>query len=277
MSARFTERLLALQAERRSALCVGLDPDPAHLPAALLERHPLPEAVYAFNAAVIEACWREACAFKVNFAFFEALGVEGWSVLKRTVQAVPGGTLVIGDAKRADIGNSARFYARAVYEIIGCDACTVAPYMGEDSVRPFLDFPGKAAFVLAHTSNPGRRDFQELETPGGEPLYARVAREAMRWAEGAAGEAGLVVGATDAAALGALRARCPGAPFLVPGVGAQGGDAEQVMRLGAGGGPVLVNSSRQILYASAGADFAERAGEAAARTRQALQAAAEAA
>lgn len=263
----FVTRLRAVQEERRSVLCVGLDPDPARLPAPLRDGRPLPDAVLAFNTAIVEATAAAACAFKLNFAFFEAMGRDGWRVLEETVARIPAGTLVVADAKRGDIGNSARFYAESVFAHLGCDAVTVAPYMGRDSVEPFLQYPGRAAFVLARTSNPGAADFQERGCEG-EPLYLRVAKAVAAWGDAAPGTAGLVVGATDAPSLAALRAACPALPFLIPGVGTQGGDAGAVRRAGqTGDGLILVNSSRQILYADDGPGFAD----AAAREAEALR------
>ncbi|MDX1545816.1 MAG: orotidine-5'-phosphate decarboxylase [Rhodothermales bacterium] len=266
----FIPRLRTAQAERRSALCVGLDPDPARLPRHLLARHALPDAVVAFNAAVIEATAPAACAYKLNFAFYEALGRDGYGVLERTVQHLPPDALAVADAKRGDIGNTARFYAEALFEQLGFDACTVAPYMGRDAVRPFLDYAGRCAFVLARTSNPSAADFQEQHV-GEERLYERVARHVAQWDGEAPGTAGLVVGATSGDALGALRRRCPTLPFLIPGIGAQGGDPAALAAAATADGLVLVNSSRSILYASGGEDFAEAAGASAESLRQTLE------
>ena len=175
------------------------------------------------------------------------------------VRAQPGRPLVIADAKRGDIGNSARFYAEAVFDQLGCDACTVAPYMGRDAAEPFLAHEGKAAFVLARTSNPSAADFQEA-TCDGEPLALRVARHVAAWDRELPGTAGLVVGATRPDVLADVRRACPTLPFLIPGVGAQGGDPGAVLSAArTDDGLVLVNSSRQILYASSGEDFAEAA------------------
>lgn len=270
MNHSFGERLRRAQSDRRSVLCVGLDPDLARMPSSLVQAHAPAEAVARFGEAVIAATADHACAFKVNLAFFEVLGRDGWDALERTLGAVPPGIPVIADAKRGDIGNSARFYARSVFEHLGCDAVTVAPYMGRDSVDPFLAYPGRAAFVLARTSNPGAADFQERDCEG-ERLYLRVARRVAEWGAAAPGEAGLVVGATGAEALAELRAACPTLPFLIPGVGAQGGDPATVMRHAATpDGPVLVNSSRAILYAGDGPDFADAAARAADALRRAL-------
>jgi orotidine-5'-phosphate decarboxylase len=267
----FCDRLAAIQSDKRSALCVGLDPDPGHLPAALPDQ-PLPAAVRTFCLDIIDATAPLACAFKPNFAFFEILGPDGRRVLGDVIDAVPDDCLVVGDAKRGDIGNSARFYARAAFDDLGCDACTVAPYMGRDAVAPFLERPGTAAFVLARTSNPGAADLQEACACNGEPLYLHTARRVAEWSADAAGTGGLVVGATAPGALAELREACPRLPFLVPGVGAQGGTPSAVMDAAATAeAPVLVNSSRSILYASSGDDYAEAAADAARSLRNALR------
>lgn len=266
----FLYKLRQIQESRRSVLCVGLDPDPQRMPQHVLDLYPLPEAIEAFNAAIIEAVGPAACAFKLNLAFYEVLGWQGWRALEATLALIPEDTITLADAKRGDIGNTGRMYAEALFETLGFDACTVAPYMGRDSVAPFLEYPGKAAFVLARTSNPGAADFQERDCEG-EPLYLRVARQVAAWNEGTPGAAGLVVGATAPEALAEVRATCPTLPFLVPGVGAQGGDPGAVMRTAAtDDGLVLVNSSRQILYASDGEDFAEAAAREAEKLRAAL-------
>jgi len=256
----FNAKLNQIQAAKQSILCVGLDPDPNRLPEHLLDQYPLADAVVAFNAALIEATAGTACAFKLNFAFYEALGHDGWTTLERTVRLLPPDVLTLADAKRGDIGNTARFYAEAIFEQLGFDACTVAPYMGRDAVDPFLQYAGKAAFVLARTSNPSAADFQECDCDG-EKLYERVARHIARWDEESPGTAGLVVGATEPEALARLRALCPTLPFLIPGIGAQGGEPSAIATAVTPTGRVLVNSSRQIIYASGAVDFAEAAAQ----------------
>lgn len=269
----FRARLQAIQADRTSVLCVGLDPDPARLPAHLTEAYDLPEATLRFNQTIIEATAPFASSFKLNFAFFEVLGREGYRVLEETIQAIPQDLIVIADAKRGDIGNSARFYAQSVFEHLNCDAITVAPYMGTDAVLPFLQYEGKAAFILGRTSNPGSADFQERELDG-QPLYLRVAQQVAEWDAETTGTAGLVVGATAPEAMSAIRTACPTLPFLIPGVGAQGGDPKAVMQAACTSqGAVLINSSRKILYASADKDFAEAAAKAASTLRNTLNAA----
>jgi orotidine-5'-phosphate decarboxylase len=228
--------------------------------------------VRAFCSAIVEATAPYACAFKPNFAFFEALGPAGLTVLDQILATVPDDCLLIGDAKRGDIGHSARFYAQSVYEDLGLDACTVSPYLGGDSVAPFLKHEDTCTFVLARTSNDGAADLQEACTCDGTPLYRHVAQKAGAWAQGHPGEAGLVVGATAPEALSQLRDDAPTLPFLVPGVGAQGGSPSAVMDAAAtADGPVLVNSSRSILYASDGPDYADAAADAAQSLRDALR------
>ena len=265
----FTDRLRSFQAEQNSVVCVGLDPDPARLPD-FMSAYDTAEAVIRFNASIIGTTKQFACAYKLNFAFYESLGADGWRVLRCTIDQIPDSHLIIADAKRADIGNSARFYARAIFDDLGCDACTVSPYMGRDSLMPFFETPGTAAFALARTSNPGGDDFQMCACDG-TPLYQHVGQKVADWSADAPGTGGLVAGATDVEALRHLRAACPSLPFLIPGVGAQGGDAEAVMNAAAtDDGLVLVNSSRSIIYASSETNFAMAAGEAAKALRDTL-------
>ena len=265
MKPSFSQRLRNLRNQKSTVLCVGLDPDPERLPSHLLSSTSLPDAVRRFCMDIVSATSASAVAFKVNFAFFEALGREGHAVMEDVLASIPEDILTIADAKRGDIGNSASFYARSVFDELSFDSITVSPYMGKDSVDPFLTREGTCAFVLARTSNPGSADFQQLQIDG-RPLFETVATRVAAWGAEAPGEAGLVVGATDDADLSKLRTLLPETPFLIPGVGAQGGTAEAVMHA-AGSGPVLINSSRAIIYASAGEDFAEAAARAAESTR----------
>ena len=267
----FTERLRAIQTKKDSAVCVGLDPDPDRLPPSLAGAEERADAIATFCHNIVQATAEYACAFKLNFAFFEALGPAGAHVLEQTASIIPDDCLVIGDAKRGDIGNSARFYATAVFDHMHCDAITVAPYMGHDSVTPFLERDGTCAFVLARTSNPGARDFQEGCDCDGEALYLRTARLTAAWNREHPGTAGLVAGATSPQALRELRAACPTLPFLVPGVGSQGGDPVAVMEAAATGeGTVIVNSSRSVIYASEDEAYAEAAANAAQNLRDVL-------
>jgi len=245
----FFARLGKAVAGRRSPLCLNLDPDPGRLPVGV--------GLVEFNLRLVEATADLVAAYKLNFAFYEAQGLPGLAALEKTRQAVPPDVVVIADAKRADIPNSARFYARAVFETWAFDAVTVNPYLGYDAVEPFLEYPGRGVYLLARTSNPGARDFQDLPVgPEGRPLYQVVALRAREWARGR--DLGLVVGATYPAELAALRRLVPDLPFLVPGVGAQGGDLTAAVRFGGTGRPggLLVAVGRQAVYASRGPDFA---------------------
>ena len=270
----FAERLSARQAETSSLVCIGLDPDPQRLPLHLTSEHNAAQAVIAFNRAIIEATVGAAAAYKLNLAFFEALGSESWNVLQATLDTIPKAVPVIADGKRGDIGNSARFYAHTCFDLLDFDACTVSGYMGRDSVAPFLDHPGRGAFLLARTSNPGGSDFQKIEYQG-RPLYEHVVRTALAWEKPgnnrAKGSLGFVVGASDIEALRRIRTLAPDSPLLIPGVGAQGGNSSDVLEaIREGSGPVLVNSSRAILYASAGRDFDHAARQAAETLRMSL-------
>jgi orotidine-5'-phosphate decarboxylase len=233
----------------RSLVCVGLDTDAAKLPAGLSGSG----GVLAFNREIIRTTSDLVCAYKPNSAFYEALGSEGIAALEMTCRAVHCDIPIILDVKRGDIGNTGVKYAEAAYDRFGADAVTVNPYMGFDAVKPFLR-PGKCVFVLCLTSNPSSRDFLFLETDG-KPLYERIAQAAVEWAR--EGEIGLVVGATQPEALQRIREVAGDMPLLIPGVGAQGGDLGRVLR-GAGGeaGRTIVSISREILYASTGADYA---------------------
>jgi uridine monophosphate synthetase len=215
-----TQRVLKVD----SLLCVGLDPHPEFLDQTTAS------AAGRFCVNIIEATADLACAFKPNSAFFEMYGAEGWSVLKDVIEAVPDGIPVILDAKRGDIASTARAYARAIFEGLGADAVTISPFLGREALEPFLSDPEHGAFVLCKTSNPGSDDLQSLLLSGGEPLYVRLARMALAW--NTADNLGLVVGATDPAALASVRAAAPDLWLLAPGVGVQGGDLEKAMRAG---------------------------------------------
>ncbi len=238
----FFEKLEAAIRRYDSLLCVGLDPDPAAVPERF--RHG-PNPVLAWNRALIDATADIACAYKANSAFYELLGSGGWDTLRATFASVPEGTPVILDAKRGDIGSTAAAYARAAFEVLRADAITVSPYLGGDSVRPFTCYDDRGVFVLCHTSNPGAADLQKLEV-GGEPLYLYLARRALHWSD--SDNLGFVVGATYPDALRAVRAVAPATWFLVPGVGAQGGDLEAAVAAGirADGLGILISVSRGI-------------------------------
>lgn len=233
----------------RSRLCIGLDPEPEKLPAGV--------GVTEFCREIIGATYDLVCAYKPNIAFFEALGSGGFSVLKDVIEAVPRSIPVILDAKRGDIGNTARAYARAAFDDLGADAITVSPYMGRDSIEPFIEYQDKAVFVLCRTSNPGAADFQSLDFDG-KPLYQIVADRVESWNR--YGNLGLVVGATQPMELKAIRDAHPTLPLLIPGVGAQGGSLELAVKYGSGDkGLAVINVSRQVIYASAGTDYPQAA------------------
>ncbi len=260
----FSARLATLVAEVGAPVCVGLDPDPERLPAPFASRRASAEAAAEFCESIVEATAASAVAFKPNLAFFESYGADGWRALGAVGEAVrQSGRLLVLDGKRGDIGNTGRRYAASQFDALGADAATVAPYMGSDSVAPFLEHAGRCAFVLVATSNPGGADLQ-ARLVDGEPLFVATAQMAAETAADLPGEVGFVVGATRPEILGDLRGRHPAVPFLVPGVGAQGGSAAEVLAANAGG-PILVNASRSVLYASAGTDFAAAAADAAAR------------
>ena len=252
----FMEKLRACSRRNNSLLCVGLDTDRSRLPDAV------EGDVLAFNRAIIEATSDIVCAYKPNIAFYEALGEKGWRVLKDTIRMIPAAIPILLDAKRGDIGNTARMYASAFYEELGVDAVTVNVYMGFDAIEPFLAYGDRCAFVLCLTSNPGAMDFQYLASEG-RPLYRIVAEKVLEWSQ--VGSCGLVIGATRPEPLKELREIAPDLPFLIPGVGAQGGDIEPIVRYGTDpqGELAIINASRSVLYASKERNFAEAARDAA--------------
>jgi orotidine-5'-phosphate decarboxylase len=251
----FIDTLLEIQHRHNSLLCVGLDTDPARIPVSLQKSE---DPVLEFNRRIIEATSDLVCAYKLNVAFYEAMGSEGWQALHRTLDLIPKGIVVIGDAKRGDIGNTSQMYAKSLFEDFGFTATTASPYMGEDSVAPFLTDAERGTFVLAVTSNPGAKDFQHLRI-NGTPLYEHVVKKVSRWNKNR--NCGLVVGATRPAALKRIRALAPSLPILIPGIGAQGGDLTSAIRHGssAKGDLAVINASRSILYASNKDDFADAA------------------
>jgi orotidine-5'-phosphate decarboxylase len=256
------QELAHLIRTKKSYLCVGLDTDLNKLPVHLRSAS---DPVFEFNRQIIDATYKYAVAYKPNLAFYEALGARGWESLERTLAYLPRDVFTIADAKRGDIGNTSALYAKAFFETMNFDAVTVAPYMGEDSVRPFLGFKNKWVILLAHTSNPGNADFQLTESKvTGRKLYEEVVMKAQQWAS--ANELMFVVGATRADKVGEIRKLAPDHFFLIPGVGAQGGDLAEVSRHGRNADiGLLVSASRSILYASGEKDFATLAGAEAAR------------
>jgi len=275
----FIDMLHQAERQHQSMLCVGLDPDPAKFPA-----HWRGDAskIYDFCAAIIDATADQCIAFKPQIAYFAAHGAEAqlerlMAYLRAQAPQVP----VILDAKRGDIGSTAEQYAKEAFERYGADAVTLSPFMGRDSVQPYLRYSGKGAFLLCRTSNPGGDDFQNqplAALPGQPRLYEHIAELAQTtWNDN--GQLGLVVGATYPQELARVRALAPTVPLLIPGVGAQGGDATATVRAAWRGsatqttGPIVVNASRSVLYADSGAQFAQAARQEAMALRQSLQAA----
>ncbi len=250
------QELIAQIRIKKSFLCVGLDPDISKIPAHLLKTN---DPIFEFNKAIIDATKDFCVAYKPNIAFYECHGPKGWESLKKTLDYIPKNIFTIADAKRGDIGNTSTYYAKTFFEYLACDSVTVAPYMGEDSVTPFLEFDNKWVILLALTSNKGALDFQLLADKNGEQLYKKVLQKAATW--GTSENMMFVVGATRAEDIGEVRKLVPNHFFLVPGVGAQGGSLEDVTKYGWNDDcGLLVNSSRGILYASSSEDFAEKAG-----------------
>ncbi len=250
----FVEKLEKISRQNRSLLCIGLDPDPELIPPGI--------TVYEFNKAIIEATSDLVCAYKPNFAFYEALGAEGMEALKRTIKSIPAHIISIGDAKRNDIGNTAKSYAKALFDVFGLDAATINPILGFDAVEPFLQYEEKGVILLCRTSNSGAADFQSLLCQTGKglrPLFEVVAAKAQDW--NTRGNIGLVVGATYPEELKLIREQHPHLPLLIPGIGTQGGDLMTTVKYGVSprGDRAIINSSRQIIYASRGKDFADAA------------------
>lgn len=246
------DKLIKALSNKKTMLCVGLDTDMDKLPEPMAKST---SGMYYFNKEIIEATKDFAVAYKINTAFYEQYGLKGWEILKATVDMIPKDAFLILDAKRGDIGNTSAAYAKAFFEDMRADALTVAPYMGSDSIKPFLEYTDKFVFLLALTSNAGSFDFQRLIS-GGKPLYKHVTEISANWAD--CTNLGFVVGATHPDELAELRAEHRDRVFLIPGVGAQGGDIEAVLAANKGK-PSLINVSRGIIYASSGEDFASAA------------------
>jgi orotidine-5'-phosphate decarboxylase len=243
--------------EKKSFLCVGLDTDANKIPGHLTNQ---PDGIFAFNKAIIDATKDHCVSYKINTAFYEAMGSKGWDIMAETVSYIPSSHLKIADAKRADIGNTSSYYAKAFFETIPFDAITVAPYMGEDSIRPFLEYENKWTIVLGLTSNPGAKDFEMLKLQGEKEwhVYEQVLQTVSKW--GNPEKLMFVTGATQATALKEIRKIVPDHFLLVPGVGAQGGSLQEVVENGINDEiGLLVNASRAILYAGNDADFATAA------------------
>ena len=251
----FSQKLRNACHRNNSMLCIGLDPDPQYMPPDI--------DVFEFNRSIIDATADLVCAYKPNFAFYESMAEDGIDTLRRTIRYIPDNIPIIGDAKRSDIGNTARAYARSIFINLGCDATTVNPYLGSDSVEPFIDYRDRGVFILCLTSNSGAKDFQMLECSNREPeartLYQIVAGRASEWNR--YGNVGLVVGATYTKELKSIRRIHPDIPILIPGVGAQGGNLVNAVKYGvnSSGDGIIINSSRRVLYSSKEGDFARAA------------------
>lgn len=257
----FIEKLRQSREKRNSYLCVGLDSDTDKLPDSVMKARTHPESddpQLEFNSRIINATSEDACAYKINTAFYECRGSVGWKCLEQTIKLIPADIPVIVDAKRGDIGNTSAKYALMVYENLKADAVTVSPYLGFDSVEPFLKYGYKCAFILCHTSNPSSEDFQHaavLRQDGfQEPvrLFELIAMKAAEWNE--VGPCGLVMGANYPRYFERIKKIAPGLPVLVPGIGAQGGDLEKTVA-NLAGGDFVINSSRGIIFASSAKDF----------------------
>ena len=257
------EKLAGAADANRSLLCVGLDPDPARIAGS---------DIAGYLCAVIDATKDLVCAYKPNLAFYEQLGREGYDTLQSVLAHIPEDIVTIADAKRGDVPNTAAAYARALFDDLGFDATTANPYLGADSLAPFLEREDKLTIIVCRTSNPGARDLQDLPVgESGRPLYEAVAELAKTW--DTRGNAGLVVGATYPDELRRVRQICPEMPILLPGIGPQEGDLGRSLDAGldAQGAGLIVNASRAVLYASSGADFADAARREAEALRSAIE------
>ena len=254
------EQLFEQIIKKQSFLCVGLDTDIRKIPQHLLQEE---DPIFSFNKAIIDATAAYCVAYKPNLAFYESMGVRGWISFEKTIQYLNENypeQMIIADAKRGDIGNTSAMYARTFFEEINVDAVTVAPYMGEDSVTPFLGYEGKWVILLALTSNKGSHDFQLTEDANGEKLFEKVLHKSQEWAD--ANQMMYVVGATQGKAFEDIRRIAPDHFLLVPGVGAQGGSLEEVCKYGMNKScGLIVNSSRAIIYADTTEQYAEVAAQ----------------
>jgi orotidine-5'-phosphate decarboxylase len=243
------EKIANAQTLTNTMLCVGLDTELAKLPKGIMRNH---QGIVEFNKHIISATKDLCSSYKINFAFYEQYGSHGFDIIEQTLADIPSTHVTIADAKRGDIGNTSTAYANAILIEMGFDCITVSPYMGSDSIEPFLDYDNKLVFVLALTSNPGSADFQHLMIDD-IPLYQHVITRSQTWKR--KGELGYVVGATHPEQLSHIRSIVPNAPLLIPGVGAQGGDPNVIREMN-NGGVAFVNASRAIIYASSCDDFA---------------------
>jgi orotidine-5'-phosphate decarboxylase len=264
----FYQKLRAIQRKNNSLLCIGLDTDINKMPEFLFEYG---DPIYEFNRRIIDATKDIVCAYKLNLAFYESIGEHGWYTVHQTLARIPETIVTIGDAKRGDIGNSAEKYAKLIVDDYEFGACTVNPYMGEDSVKPFMAKRQQGVFVLTLTSNPGAKDFQYLNV-NGKPLYEQVIAKVKKW--NTRKNCGLVVGATRPRELQRVRKLAPEMPLLIPGIGAQGGSVKAAVRYGCDrqGEMAIINASRSITYASSGTDFPQAARAAALKLRDQINA-----
>lgn len=262
----FYRKLRTIQKKNNSLLCIGLDTDINRIPEFLFEYG---DPIYEFNRRIVDATRDIVCAYKINLAFYEVTGEHGWYTVHQTLARIPEEIVTIGDAKRGDIGNSSEAYAKLIVDDYEFAACTVNPYMGEDSVKPFAKNAHQGVFVLTLTSNPGAKDFQYLRVRG-RPLYEHVIAHVKKWNRRK--NYGFVVGATRPRELKRIRSLVNDMPLLLPGIGAQGGDLEASVRYGCDreGFMAVINASRSILYASNGEDFARAARAEAVRLRNAI-------
>ncbi len=257
----FREKLDLIISKRKSLLCVGLDSDITKIPAHLKrEENP----ILAFNKKIIDATAEFTSSYKLNLAFYESYGLKGWQALAETVKYIPDEIVTIADAKRGDIGNTSEQYAKAFFDELGFDSITLSPYMGYDTVAPFIKRADKGLFLLCLTTNPGSKDFQRIIDKENVFLYKRVAEKVAEW-DREAPVYGLVVGAQHPDELKDIRSIVPEIPFLIPGVGAQGGGLEGAVTGGTtkNGGRALINSSRGIIFSSTDEDFVEASGRSA--------------
>lgn len=253
--------------QKKSFLCVGLDTDISKLPSHFSKT---PGSVIAFNKEIIDATHDLSVAYKINLAFYEAMGAEGWTCLKETLALIPPHLFIIADAKRGDIGNTASLYAKAFFEDLDVHAITLSPYMGKDSITPFLAYKNKWSILLGLTSNEGSKDFQMQKMADGRFLYEHVLETSAKW--GNEDNTMFVIGATQASAFKSIRKIIPNHFLLVPGVGAQDGDMAQVIKSGSNkDGGLLINASRSILYADKGIDFAVKARDEAMRLKKQME------
>ena len=263
----YNEKLKSLIVAKQSHLCIGLDVDETKLPQSVLSSD---EPILSFNQQIINSTEDIAVVYKLNLAFYEALGEKGYGILRDTLSMIPSDVITIADAKKGDIGNSSSIYAKVVFEDLGFDAVTVNPYMGFDSIEPFCKNPEKGVFILVLTSNEGSSDFQQIESANGIPFFLEIAQRISEWNKN--DNIGMVLGATHLEELERAVNAAPNLSVLIPGVGKQGGDGRKVKDIFQDNkrGPFIVNSSRGVIYASSGEDFASEARIAAKELRDEL-------